>query len=52
MPTPASPKLRPFEELAMRTPIPGHREALRTLAAPLTPTTFATATLRRGLMKP
>jgi hypothetical protein len=35
----------------MRTPIADHREALRTIDAPLTGTTFATPTPRRGLMR-
>lgn len=44
-------KLRPFEELSMRTPIASHRDALHQLGAPLTGTTFATATPRRGMMR-
>lgn len=48
---PSFAKLRPFEELSMRTPIADHREALLTLDAPLTGTTFATPTPRRGLMR-
>lgn len=44
-------KLRPFEELSMRTPISDHRDALQTIGAPLTGTTFATPTPRRGMMR-
>ncbi len=47
---PAFVKLRPYEELLMRTPIPKHREALQGAGAPLTPTTFATTTARRGIL--
>jgi len=42
--------LRAFEDVMMRTPIPRHREALGEIGAPLTPTTFATETPRRGVL--
>jgi glutathione S-transferase len=48
---PSFAKLRPFEELSLRTPIPEHRGALLTAGAPLTDTTFATTTPRRGMMR-
>lgn len=44
-------RLRPFEELLIRTPIPDHRDVLRTAGAPLTGTTHATPTPRRGLTR-
>src|SRR5262249_45453264 len=44
-------KLVPFENAMMRTPPPQQRDALAAIGAPLTATTFATATPRRGLMK-
>jgi glutathione S-transferase len=43
-------KLRPFEELLMRTPIPRHRDALAERGAPLTADTYATDRPRRGPM--
>lgn len=43
--------LRPFEELCMRTPICDHREALHAAGAPLTGSTFHTASPRRGFMR-
>jgi len=43
-------KLRPFEELLIRTPIARHREALREAGAPLTPTTLASERPRRGIL--
>jgi glutathione S-transferase len=43
-------KLRPFEEVLMRTPIPSHRDALRKAGAPLTSTTLASQTPRRGVL--
>jgi len=48
---PSFSKLRKFEELSMRTPIADHREALQSIDAPLTGTTFATPTPRRGMMR-
>ena len=44
-------QLQPFETLMMRTPIPQQRDALRAVGAPLTATTLATTTLRRGVMR-
>ena len=44
-------RLQPFETLMMRTPIPQQRDALRAAGAPLTATTLATGTLRRGVMR-
>ena len=44
-------KLRPFEDLSARTPIPKQREALLAAGAPITAETFGTATPRRGMMK-
>jgi glutathione S-transferase len=43
-------KLRPFEELLMRTPLPNHRAALREAGAPIAAETHATATPRRGVL--
>jgi glutathione S-transferase len=43
-------KLRGFEELLLRTPIPNHRDALRAAAAPLTPETVGSTTPRRGVL--
>jgi glutathione S-transferase len=43
-------KLRQFEELAMKTPIPRQREALAAIGAPLTPMTFGTSSARRGVL--
>ena len=43
-------KLREFEEILMRTPIPKHRDALRDAGAPLTKSTLATQTPRRGVL--
>jgi glutathione S-transferase len=43
-------KLRPFEEVLLRTPIANHREALRHAGAPVSDATFGTATPRRGLL--
>jgi glutathione S-transferase len=43
-------RLRPFEELCSRTPIPQQREALAAAGAPIAEETFATATPRRGIM--
>ncbi|MBL8881155.1 MAG: hypothetical protein JNG88_18765, partial [Phycisphaerales bacterium] len=44
-------RLRPFEDLLIRTPIPDHRAALEAAGAPLTGTTYTTATARRGVMR-
>jgi glutathione S-transferase len=44
-------KLVPFEDAMMKNPPAQQREALATLGAPLSATTFGTATPRRGLMK-
>jgi glutathione S-transferase len=41
-------KLRPFEELSLRTPIPKHREALREAGAPVAEDTFGTETPRHA----
>jgi len=43
-------KLRPFEELLLRTPIPQHRDALRQAGAPVSDETFGTAVPRRGVL--
>lgn len=43
-------KLRPFEELLLRTPIAEHRAALKAAGAPVSEETFGTATPRRGLL--
>jgi glutathione S-transferase len=47
---PSFAKLAPFEDLLMRTPPPQQREALLAAGAPLTATTLATDTPRRGVM--
>lgn len=47
---PAFVKLRPFEELLLRTPIAKHRDALREAGAPVSAATFGTTTPRRGLL--
>lgn len=44
-------KLRPFEELLLRTPLEGHRDALRAAGAPLTTHTLGLATPRRGILR-
>jgi glutathione S-transferase len=44
-------KLKPFEELAMRTPIAQHRAVLAEMGAPLTADTYATSAPRRGMMR-
>jgi glutathione S-transferase len=41
-------KLRPFEELSLRTPIDRHRDALREAGAPVSDATFYTDSPRRG----
>jgi glutathione S-transferase len=43
-------KLRRFEEVLIRTPIPNHRDALRDLGAPLTSSTLGSQTPRRGIL--
>jgi glutathione S-transferase len=43
-------KLRAFEELLLRTPIPNHRDALRAAGAPLTPETVGSTRPRRGIL--
>ena len=47
---PAFEKLRPFEELLVRTPIANHRIALRDAGAPLTERTMGVEAPRRGVM--
>jgi glutathione S-transferase len=44
-------KLKPFEDVMMRTPPTEQRAALAAMGAPLTRETFGTVTPRRGLMK-
>jgi glutathione S-transferase len=44
-------RLAPFEDAAIRTPIPEQRRVLGELGAPLTAESFATATPRRGVMR-
>lgn len=48
---PSFARLRPFEDLMMRTPIARHRAALQDAGAPLTATTFALDTPRRGMFR-
>ena len=43
-------KLRPFEELLLRTPIANHRTALKDAGAPVSAETFGTSVPRRGLL--
>jgi len=43
-------KLRPFEELLLRTPIAEHRAALTDAGAPVSAETFGTAVPRRGIL--
>lgn len=43
-------KLRPFEELLLRTAIPDHRRVLRDAGAPLTTQTFGSQHPRRGIL--
>lgn len=43
-------KLRPFEELSLKTPIPKHREALAKIGAPVSPTTLGTSSPQRGVL--
>jgi len=47
---PSFKKLRPFEDLLMKTPIQRHREALGSIGAPLTQKTYGTETPRRGVL--
>jgi glutathione S-transferase len=47
---PSFARLRPFEELLLRTPLADHRAALRGAGAPLTAETVGTATPRRGVL--
>jgi len=42
--------LRHYEDLLLRTPIAEHRAALLAAGAPVAPTTFGTATPRRGVL--
>lgn len=46
---PAFLKLRPFETIMLRTPIPQHRDALRAAGAPVAATTLGTDVARRSL---
>ena len=48
--TPAFRKLARWEDLMLRTPIPGQRAALAEIGAPLTAETHASATPRRGAL--
>lgn len=43
-------KLRPFEELLLRTPIPEQRAALRDAGAPVSPETLGVSKPRRGVL--
>ena len=47
---PSFAKLRPFEELLLRTPIPNQRAALQEAGAPISSHTFGTSTPRRGVL--
>jgi glutathione S-transferase len=47
---PAFVKLRPFEELLLKTPIPRQRDALREAGAPLTEQTLGTSEPRPGIL--
>jgi len=44
-------RLRPFEDLSLRTPLPKQRDALREAGAPIMAETYGTATPRRGVMR-
>ena len=44
-------RLRPFEDLLLRTPIPQHREVLRQAGAPITTVTLGTSTPRPGILR-
>jgi glutathione S-transferase len=48
---PSFAKLRPFEEVLLRTPIARHREALGGLGAPLTATSLGEPAPRRGVLR-
>ena len=43
-------KLRPFEDVLLRTPIANHRAALKQAGAPISADTFGTSAPRRGLL--
>jgi glutathione S-transferase len=43
-------RLRPFEELSLRTPIAEHRSALAAAGAPVSPETLGAATPQRGVL--
>ena len=43
-------RLRPFEEVLLRTPIANHRAALKEAGAPISAETFGTSVPRRGLL--
>ncbi|MBW2493861.1 MAG: glutathione S-transferase family protein [Deltaproteobacteria bacterium] len=43
-------KLRPFEELSLKTPIAKQREALMEAGAPISPSTLGASTPRRGVL--
>jgi len=47
---PSFAKLRPFEEVLLRTPIANHREVLKKAGAPVSAETFGTTTPRRGVL--
>ncbi|MCZ6664978.1 MAG: glutathione S-transferase family protein [Gammaproteobacteria bacterium] len=47
---PSFSKLREFEDISIRTPIPKQRDTLRELGAPITPTTFFRPEPQRGVM--
>ncbi len=44
-------RLKPFEEKTLRTPIPGHRQALMAMGAPILAETYGIATPRPGVMR-
>ena len=44
-------RLKPFEDRSMRTPIPGWRDALAAMGAPLTADTYGTPTPRQGVSR-
>lgn len=48
---PALADLRPFESICLKTPIAGHREALRAAGAPISDRTYAADAPRRGVMQ-
>lgn len=48
--TPPFARLAPLEDAILRTPIPKHREALKSLGGPISDETYGTATPRRGVM--